>query len=153
MKTLKIMLGWLLAGLVLIQFIRIDVPKPPRAKPGDEIQAPAKVMAILKRSCYDCHSNHTRWPWYSNIAPISFEVRDHVHSGRQWLNFSIWNRYDAAKRRKLYQDIAKSIDWKMPPPDYMWIHKNARLSPRDRQLIKAWANAEAEKIPASESRD
>ncbi len=152
MKTFKIVLGWLLAGLLLIQFIRIDVPEPPKAKPGDEIQAPPKVMAILKRSCYDCHSNHTRWPWYSNIAPISFEVRDHVRSGRQWLNFSIWNRYDAAKKRKLYKDIAKSIDWKMPPPDYMWIHKNARLSPEDRQRIKTWADEEAQKIPAPESR-
>ena len=139
MKTLKIMLGWLLAGLLLIQFIRIDVPKPPQAKPGDEIQAPKKVMAILKRSCYDCHSNHTNWPWYSNIAPISFEVRAHVKDGRNWLNFSIWNQYDEKKKQKLYKDIAKSIDWKMPPTDYMWIHKNACLSPEDRKLIKEWA--------------
>ena len=142
MKTLKILLGWLLAGLLLIQFIRIDVPQPPQAKPGDEIQAPKEVMSILKRSCYDCHSNYTNWPWYSDIAPISFEVRAHVKNGRNWLNFSIWNRYDQKKRQKLYKGIAKSIDWKMPPADYMWIHKNARLSPEDRQRIKEWAMAQ-----------
>ena len=141
MKTLKIMLGWLVAGLLLIQFIRIDVPKPPQAKPGDEIQAPKEVMAILKRSCYDCHSNHTNWPWYSDIAPISFEVRTHVKNGRNWLNFSIWNQYDEEKKQKLYKGIAKSIDWKMPPPDYMWIHENARLSPEERKLVKEWATS------------
>jgi len=140
-KTLKIMLGWLVAGLLLIQFIRIDVPKPPQAKPGDEIQAPKEVMAILKRSCYDCHSNHTNWPWYSDIAPISFEVRTHVKNGRNWLNFSIWNQYDEEKKQKLYKGIAKSIDWKMPPPDYMWIHENARLSPEERKLVKEWATS------------
>jgi hypothetical protein len=141
MRTLKIALGWLLAGFILIQFIRIDVPPPPKATPADEIQAPPKVMAILKRSCYDCHSNETKWPWYSKIAPISFEVRAHVKDGRAWLNFSIWNRYDEAKKQKLYKGIVKSIDWQMPPSDYLWIHKNARLTPKDRQLIKHWAQS------------
>jgi hypothetical protein len=141
MKTLKIMLGWLLAGFVLIQFIRINVPPPPEATPADEIQAPPKVMAILKRSCYDCHSNETKWPWYSHIAPISYEVRAHVKNGRNWLNFSIWNRYDEEKKQKLYKGIVKSIDWKMPPADYMWIHKEARLSPEDRKTVKEWAQS------------
>ena len=141
MKTLKILLGWLIAGLLLIQLIRIEVPEPPQANPGDEIQAPSKVMAILKRSCYDCHSNHTKWPWYSDIAPISFEVRSHVKNGRNWLNFSIWNRYDEEKKQKLYKGIVKSIDWKMPPPDYLWIHKEARLKPGERTLVKEWAQS------------
>ena len=145
MKTLKILLAWLIAGLLLIQLIRIEVPEPPKAKPGDEIQAPPKVMAILKRSCYDCHSNHTQWPWYSDIAPISFEVRSHVKNGRNWLNFSIWNQYDEEKKEKLYKGIAKSIDWKMPPPDYLWIHKNARLSPEERKLVKDWATSQLQK--------
>ncbi len=145
MKTLKILLAWLVAGLLLIQLIRIEVPNPPKAKPGDEIQAPPKVMAILKRSCYDCHSNHTEWPWYSDIAPISFEVRSHVKNGRNWLNFSIWNQYDEEKKEKLYKGIAKSIDWKMPPPDYLWVHKEARLSPEERKLVKEWAMSQLQK--------
>ena len=141
MKTLKIFLGWLVAGLLLIQLIRIEVPEPPKATPQDEIQAPPKIMALLKRSCYDCHSNETKWPWYSEIAPISFEVKTHVKNGRNWLNFSIWNRYDEEKKQKLYKGIVKSIDWKMPPADYMWIHKEARLSPEDRKAIKEWAQS------------
>ncbi len=139
MKTFAIFLGWLLSGFFLIQFIQIEVPTPPKAKPSDEIKASQKIMALLKRSCYDCHSNYTRWPWYSNISPISLEVKSHVKEGRAWLNFSIWNRYPKAKKQKLYKGIAESIDWRMPPSSYLWMHKDARLSPQERQLIKKWA--------------
>ncbi len=141
MRTLKIFLAWLVGGLLLIQLIQIKVPTPPKATPKDEIQAPKEIMGMLKASCYDCHSNHTNWPWYSHIAPISWEVRSHVAEGRAWLNFSIWNQYDEKKKQELYKGIAKSIDWKMPPVDYMWIHKNARLSPKERKAIKDWANS------------
>ncbi|ADV46746.1 heme-binding domain-containing protein [Nitratifractor salsuginis] len=139
MKTLKVFLGWLIAGLLLIQFIQIKVPEPPKAKPGDEIKAPKEIMALLKRSCYDCHSNHTDWPWYSHISPVSLEVKSHVKEGRAWLNFSIWNQYSEEKKQKLYKDIAKSIDWQMPPEDYLWMHDEAKLTPQERQMIKKWA--------------
>ncbi|WP_457606217.1 heme-binding domain-containing protein [Nitratifractor sp.] len=147
MKTLKIALAWLIAGFAIIQLIRIDVPPPPKATPDEEIQAPAKIQTMLKRSCYDCHSNHTNWPWYSKIAPVSWEVRSHVKDGRNWLNFSIWKRYDEKKKKKLYEGIAKSIDWKMPPSDYLWIHKDARLTRAQREEIKKWAEKEAAKLP------
>ena len=145
MRTLKVFLGWLIGGLLVIQLIQIKVPEPPKAGPQDEIKAPKEIMALLKKSCYDCHSNHTRWPWYSHIAPISWEVDSHVRDGRNWLNFSIWNRYNEEKKQKLYKGIAKSIDWKMPPADYMWIHKDARLTPRERQAIKRWARSHVKK--------
>jgi hypothetical protein len=138
-KTLKVFLGWLIAGLLLIQFIQIEVPESPKAKPGDEIQAPKEIMALLKRSCYNCHSNHTDWPWYSHISPISLEVKSHVKEGRAWLNFSIWNQYPEEKKQKLYKGIAKTIDWQMPPADYLWMHDEARLTPQERQMIKKWA--------------
>jgi uncharacterized membrane protein len=141
MRTFKIALGWLLAGFLLIQLIRIDVPEPPRAAPGDEIQAPAAIKPLLKKACYDCHSNETKWPWYAEISPISLEVKAHVKNGRSWLNFSIWNRYDEKKQQKLYKGIVKSIDWKMPPADYMWIHDEARLTPEERRQIKEWAQS------------
>ena len=142
MKTLKIMFLWLLGAFILIQFIWIDVPNPPKAKPSDEIQAPEKIKKLLVTSCYDCHSNHTKWPWYSYVAPVSFEVRTHVKNGRNWLNFSIWNQYDEKKKQKLLKSIVKAIDWKMPPPDYMMIHKDARLTPSQRKEIKEWAKSQ-----------
>lgn len=139
MKTLKIMFWWLLGAFVLLQFIWIDVPPPPKATPADEIKAPPKIKELLVKACYDCHSNNTKWPWYSYVAPISFEVRTHVKNGRNWLNFSIWNRYSQERKQKLLKGIAKAIDWKMPPPDYMLMHKNARLTPEQRAEIKKWA--------------
>jgi hypothetical protein len=146
MKTLKILFGWLAGTLILLQFIKIEVPPPPKASKSDEIKAPKEVMKILKRSCYDCHSNQTKWPWYSKIAPISWEVNSHVKNGRAWLNFSIWEKYPKEKKKKLYQGIEKSITWQMPPSDYLLIHKDARLSKKQRDLIKKWAQKELEKL-------
>ena len=144
MKTLKIIFWWLLGTFALLQFIWIDVPNPPKATPADEIKAPPKIKKLLVKACYDCHSNNTKWPWYSYVAPISFEVRTHVKNGRNWLNFSIWNRYSKEKKQKLLKGIAKAIDWKMPPPDYMLIHKDARLTPAQRAEIKKWATSQIE---------
>ena len=146
MKTLKILFGWLIGAFILLQFIQIDVPPPPKATKADEIKAPKEVMTILKKACWDCHSNHTKWPWYSKISPISLEVNSHVKNGRAWLNFSIWNQYSKDKKIKLLQGIEKSISWQMPPADYMWIHKDARLTKKERDLIKKWARENLEKL-------
>ncbi len=133
------MAAWTLAAFILIQFITIDIPKPPTATAADEISAPKEVISILKKACYDCHSNHTDWPWYSNISPVSLEVRSHVKNGREWLNFSIWNRYDEKKRQKLYGGIVESMEWQMPPADYMFMHPDARLSAKERKIVIDWA--------------
>jgi hypothetical protein len=103
-------------------------------------------MTLLKNACYDCHSNHTRWPWYSHISPISIEIDSHVRNGRKWLNFSIWNRYDKKKQKKLYEETAESMEWKMPPADYMYLHKEARLKPHERKMIREWALTQAQKL-------
>ena len=140
------MLLWIGATFLLLQFVQIKVPPPPKAKPSDEIDAPKEIMALLKKSCYDCHSNHTNWPWYSKISPISLEIDSHVKNGRAWLNFSIWNNYSKDKQKKLYKDIANSINWQMPPADYMLVHKEARLKKSDREIIKRWANKMRESL-------
>ncbi len=142
MKTIKILLGWTIATFALLQLIHIDVPEPPAATPADELKAPPKVMAAIKKGCYDCHSNHTNWPWYSDIAPASFEVRAHVRDGRKWLNFAIWNKYDEEKKQKIYKGIAKTlVSGAMPLPSYLWIHKEARLTPKERKAIIEWAKS------------
>ncbi len=96
-------------------------------------------MKILRKSCYDCHSNKTNWPWYSKISPISWQVNSNVKNGRNWLNFSIWNRYSKEKREKLYKEIADAVRFKMPPAEYLLIHKEARLTPQERKLLQEWA--------------
>jgi len=135
------MLLWLGATFLLLQFVQIKVPPPPKATPDDEIKAPKEIMALLKRSCYDCHSNHTKWPWYSKVSPISLQVNSNVKNGRNALNFSIWNKYDEAKKQKLYQKIVDALRIKMPPAEYMLIHKEARLTPQERKMLQDWAKS------------
>jgi len=138
-KVLLHILGWSLGVLLVLQFLRIDVPPPPPATPKDEIKAPPKIMAILRRSCYDCHSNNTNWPWYSKIVPASWQVNSNVKNGRKWLNFSIWNQYPKERQQKLYKQIAEAVKFKMPPVEYLLIHKDARLTPSERKMLQDWA--------------
>ena len=142
MKTLLHIIGWTAAVLLLLQLVKIDIPEPPKATAADEIKAPKQIMALLERSCYDCHSNTTKWPWYSDIAPISFEVRGHVKDGREWLNFTIWNQYSEEKKQKRLKGIVKTIDIKMPLPSYVWAHPEANLNKDERESIKKWAQSQ-----------
>lgn len=139
MKVFLYIIGWTSAILLLMQLVKIEIPTPPKAAPADEIVASKEVMTILKKACYDCHSNHTDWPWYSDIAPISFEVRGHVKNGRSWLNFAIWNQYDDKKKQERYKGVVKTIDIKMPIPAYIMTHPEAKLTRDERELIKKWA--------------
>ena len=141
MKVLKTLFLWTLVTLLLLQLIKIDVPPPPKATPQDEIKAPKEVMALLKKSCYDCHSNNTKYPWYSKVAPMSWQVDSNIKNGRKWLNFSIWKQYNEEKKQKLYKGIVNALKIKMPPAEYLLIHKNARLTPKERKLLQDWAQS------------
>lgn len=98
--TKRILLG--LVGLLLvIQFFRIDKTNPPVNQAKDFIKLsspPAKVAQLLKDACYDCHSHETKYPWYTNIAPVSWWIKNHIDHGREHLNFSVWADYEAKKR-------------------------------------------------------
>jgi len=141
LKVLKTLFLWTLVTLLLLQLIKIDVPPPPKATPQDEIKAPKEVMALLKKSCYDCHSNNTKYPWYSKVAPMSWQVDSNIKNGRKWLNFSIWKQYNEEKKQKLYKGIVNALKIKMPPAEYLLIHKNARLTPKERKLLQDWAQS------------
>jgi len=132
----------LLALLIFIgiQFIPMDVPAEVPTKADEELKAPENVQAILKRSCFDCHSNHTQFPWYSNIAPVSWFTKLHVKEGREHMNFSTWEKYDDEKKLKYLQKIPKAIKSKMPLPSYLLIHKEAKLSEADKKVLTTWAN-------------
>ncbi len=140
---MKKSLIFLILVLVAIQFIPFDVPADIPDKEGEALKAPQEVEAILKRSCYDCHSNHTRFPWYSSIAPASFFTKMHVKEGREHLNFSRWNSYDDEKKLKYLQKIPKAIKSKMPLPSYLLIHKDAKLSEDDKKALSNWASEAA----------
>jgi hypothetical protein len=137
----KAMLGGLIVLVVLIgiQLVPVDRSDPPA--PADLTQPPA-VAAILRRACFDCHSNHTRWPWYSHVAPVSWLVAADVREARGKMNFSRWGEMPAAKQGVLAGYIWHQVDTNgMPLPRYRMIHHDARLSDADRAVLRAWAGS------------
>ena len=134
-KLWKVLAGALVLGLGGIQLVPVDLTNPPVQK---VLPAPSDVQAILKRACYDCHSNETVWPWYGKVAPASWLVARDVREGRRELNFSAWTASDKALRRlaKTPKEIAKG---KMPPWFYLAIHRDAALSPQDVEVLNRFA--------------
>lgn len=125
--------------LVAIQLVPVDRTNPPVES---EVDAPAEALSVLRRACYDCHSNETRWPWYARIAPVSWLVARDVREGRAELNFSTWNRLDARRRAKLAQEsFEEASEGEMPPWFYLPLHPEARLSQADLAALGAWARA------------
>jgi len=145
LKTIANIVVWSVGFLLLLQFVQIDIPTPPAATKQDEIIAPKEITSLLKTSCYDCHSNNTKYPWYSNIAPISWQVHSNIKNGRAWMNFSIWNKYSEKKKQKFYKGIVDALNIKMPPAEYLLIHKDARLNPKERKMLQDWAKSYIQK--------
>ncbi len=138
----KHILLWTTGAFVLIQVIQIEIPAAPKViDPAKILNAGEKINTMLKTSCYDCHSYETKMPWYGNIAPFSFEVKSHIKDGREAVNFQEWENYDEAKKQKIYKGIVKTINYRMPMPMYLSIHKNARLTHAQRNEIKKWAKS------------
>ncbi|RRS30995.1 MAG: cytochrome C [Epsilonproteobacteria bacterium (ex Lamellibrachia satsuma)] len=137
----KSILIWVFGALLLLQAIQIDIPEPEAVDPKAEIKAPEEIMAMLRTSCYDCHSYETKMPWYGHIAPVSWEVKSHIKEGRAWLNFQKWENYDEEKKQKFYKGIVKSINLSMPMPMYLILHKDAKLTRVQRKSIKKWAQS------------
>jgi hypothetical protein len=140
------MLRWSAVGLgcliVAIQFVRPARTNPVR-DPGHALSAvrpiPSHVATVFDRACRDCHSNDTRWPWYSQVAPVSWFVIDHVNHGRSHFNYSEWNRYEpdeAARLLKNACDLAR--DRSMPLTSYTWMHRTAQLSKADVEALCGW---------------
>src|SRR5580692_2671046 len=111
--------------------------------------APANVRAAIERSCLDCHSESTHFPWYSYIAPISWLVKNDVTQGREHLNLSRWNEYSLIRRERCLSEIANQIeDGGMPLASYTWIHRDAVLSPADIDAIFQWTQEERSRLIA-----
>jgi cytochrome c551/c552 len=138
MKWLKRAVIFLFIMIVVMQFIPVDRSNPPeRGQPP----APEEITAILRRACYDCHSNETRWPWYARLAPVSFWIWHDVKDGRGEVNFSVWDRYDARRKGRKLKEIVKEVKGgDMPPWYYVPLHPDAKLSSAERDAILRWAN-------------
>ena len=100
---------------------------------------PKNVEAILRTSCYDCHSNNTNYPWYSNVQPVGFFMEHHIKEAKEDLNFSEWGNYSKRKQENKLDRIVKQIKSdEMPLASYTLIHKNARLTTVQKEEIMDW---------------
>ena len=128
------------AFLLTAQLVR-PLPKPearPEHRPiWDDRNVTPEVKAILRRSCADCHSDQTRWPWYSHVAPISWMVAGDVRQGRQKLDFSDWPRNSQDEKQEIGDAVASR---EMPPRKYLFLHPSSRLSPQDIAILDGWIN-------------
>lgn len=140
--TGKILLS---AGIVLvaIQFIQPARNKSELTSETDISKAmnvPDNVQGIIKKACYDCHSNNTEYPWYSYIQPAGWFLAGHIKKAREELNFSEFGGYTARRQSGKLDQIANEIrDNGMPLPSYRLMHKNARLSQEEKTLLTDWA--------------
>jgi len=149
----------ILVVILMISFATIQLKRPYRTNPpinlSYTLEAHAKVTpeieAILSRACADCHSDQTRWPWYSNVAPVSWVVSGHVNDGRRSLNLSEWEKPDAGKRRisasdRLQQMCTMAQMGMMPLDSYTMFHNDAKLSDQDIQTLCDWTDRERERL-------
>ncbi len=143
-------LGSLIAALILIQFIRPDKNLGGPDMEADFTQVtlmPDTLANIFVNSCYDCHSNHTRYPWYGNLAPLSWYLNGHIAEGKAHLNFSSWGTLDKAQRITNLDQICEEIrSGSMPLRSYLLIHRSSRLSEPHVRAICEWTESEALKI-------
>ncbi len=139
--TLKNCAIFLVFFLLLIQSIRFDKTAEPVDPAKDFIyltSSNAEITNILKLACYDCHSNQPVYPWYSNLAPISWWMQNHIDEGSHHLNFSIWGTYsEKRKDHKLEECIEMVEEGEMPMASYTWMHKDAKLTDAQKlQLVE-----------------
>jgi hypothetical protein len=129
----------LVVVLLALQLVPVDRENPPVS---GVIDAPAEVVAILERACYDCHSNETTWPWYSYVAPMSFLVAEDVEEGREHMNLSEWDKLPADKRAHAIEEIWEEVEEdEMPLWFYTPLHPEAKLTDTDRETLHVWAAA------------
>jgi len=149
-KLLKILAVLVAVAFVAIQFWRPSFTNPPLVA-GQSIEesmkVPAEVQMVLTRSCNDCHSNKTLYPWYSQVSPASWFMAGHISEGRAELNFSEWGTYSADEKQHKLEEICEMIESSaMPLASYLWIHFDAELAPSQRVMICDWARSEAAKL-------
>ena len=136
-RNVKRVFGALLLVFLVIQLVPLDRSNPPVEA---DLDAPADVKAVLKRACYDCHSNETAWPWYARVAPVSWLVAKDVREGRKHLNVSEWGKMSERKQAGAARAMWRELeDGRMPLPVYLPMHPEAKLSEADRAAVRAWA--------------
>ena len=149
-KFLKISAIVLAVAFIGIQFIRPDFTNPPISQAETleaSTQVPENVEAILTTSCKDCHSNETKYPWYSEVQPTARFLANHIEEGRHEMNFSVWNTYEKRRKRRKLDQICEQIESReMPLPSYLYIHRDAKLSDEQIKILCDWTKQESDRL-------
>lgn len=142
MKILKKIAVFFLILFVVMQFIR---PEKNLAQGNHteqfitETNPPDRVLKMLQQSCYDCHSNHTTYPWYADIAPVSFWIAEHVEKGKRHLNFSEWETYETRKKDHKLEELMEEVEGgEMPLRPYNRVHQNAHVGAEQKKALSDW---------------
>ncbi|RXP53623.1 cytochrome C [Lutibacter sp. HS1-25] len=139
----KVLLG------ILVLFILIQMVRPTKNDSKNDVNhistvmpIPAEVDKILTTSCYDCHSNNTVYPWYSEIAPVSWFLAQHINEGKEHLNFSEWTVYNKNQQEHIANDLEEVLEGQgMPLKSYLLIHKDAAMTPEQYKLLLNWVES------------
>ncbi len=147
--------GWSAVLFLGIQLVPVGRTNPP-VDPQKKLTPPPEVEAILRQSCYDCHSDETVWPWYSYVAPVSWWIANHVNDGRRALDLSQWADIASHPRRHMGQIDSPPLspaqyqsrvlgnmettimEGQMPIPSYLIMHPQARMTPEQYKIVSAW---------------
>jgi hypothetical protein len=138
-KKVAITLGIL---LLFIQFIRPHRNQMEGISENDisnVYDVPVKVQQVLTQKCYDCHSNNTRYPWYTNIQPVGWWMASHVNEGKEHLNFSEFKTYNEKRAKHKLEELSEAVtDGWMPLESYLWIHQEAKVTAEETKAINDW---------------
>jgi hypothetical protein len=147
-----ITLVMLFGAIQLIRPSRVNPPIDESRTLQARTQVSPEINAVLERSCNDCHSDKTHWPWYSNIAPFSWYLVHDVNEGRAELSFSNWGGYTARRAARKLQEFCEQIEkGAMPLKAYVFLHRDAKLSDAEKKLLCAWTNQERARLTANQT--
>lgn len=144
MRIIKKIAGGLLIAFVLLQLVPRSVNKTEGASPMDimnQYQVPSGVQSVLKKACYDCHSNNTHYPWYAHIQPARLFLDNHVNKGKEELNFNEYGAYSKKRQFNKLRSIGQTLEeGTMPLRSYRLVHADARLGAEEKAMVLKWIN-------------
>lgn len=149
-RILKLAGLGLIAVIIILQFFRPEQNNAPFDPELDMLAlvSPQEEMAeLIRNACYDCHSNQTRYPWYSLISPVSWYLNKHIVEGKEDLNFSEYGKLEKSDKIGVLADFCDVLDaGTMPLQSYRLLHKDARLTKEEREMLCEWSEMEALKV-------
>jgi hypothetical protein len=149
-KFIKYFFLFIIVAFIIIQFIKPNTQNPVEDKSKfitSQMKIPDNIYSMMEKSCFDCHSYRTKWPWYSKISPVVYLLNYDVENGRENLNFSIWGEYDKLRMMDKLDGIETQVkDGEMPKPVYLPLHPEARLSESDIKILQDWARTSKEML-------